>query len=131
MFVQTKHRFSVKEYYRMAETGVLRPDARVELLDGQIFDLSRITPMRAAVTRMLADRFFKLPEETSIVSVRNPVRLDDFSEVQPEVALIKYRSDYYKTSHPQPEDVFLLIEVFDSTLEADQAEKIPAYGRAA
>jgi Uma2 family endonuclease len=130
MFVQTKHRFSVKEYYRMAETGVLRPDARVELLGGQIFDVPRITPMRAATTHRLAGRFFKLPEEACIVSVRNPVRLDDFSEVQPDIALINYRSDYYKTRHPQPDDVFLLIEVSDSTLDCDQAEKIPAYGRA-
>ena len=130
MFVQTKHRFSVKEYYRMAETGVLRPNARVELLNGQIFDSSRITPMRAAVTRRLANRFFKLPEKCCVISIRNPVQLDDFSEVQPELVLIKYRSDYYKTSHPQPEDVFLLVEVSDSTLEMDQAEKIPAYGRA-
>src|ERR1017187_8869882 len=100
MVVQTKHRFSVKEYYRMAETGVLRPDARVELLGGQIFDLPRITPMHAATTRRLDDRFFKLTEENCIVSVRNPVRLDVFSEVHPDIALIKYCSDYYKTGHP-------------------------------
>lgn len=114
----------------MAEMGVLRPDARVELLDGHIFDSSRSTLLRSSVTTSLAERFFKLPQKGFIVSVRNPIQLDEFSEVHPDVALIKYRSDNYQTRHPQPGDVFLLIEVADTELEYDREEKLPFYGHA-
>lgn len=114
----------------MAETGVLHPDARFELLDGQIFDSSQSTFLRSSVTASLAERFFKLPEQGFIVAVRHPVQLDEFSEVQPDVALIKHRADYHKTRQLQPGDVFLLIEVADTELEYDREEKLPAYARA-
>jgi len=129
MPVQANHRFSVTDYYRLAEIGALRADARVELLDGQVFDLFPVSPFHAAVTRRIAQPFLKQPEERCIVSIRNPVRLDEFSEPEPDVVLLKYRPDYYKTQHPGPEDVFLLIEVADASLEYDR-NKLPTYGRA-
>ena len=58
------------------------------------------------------------------------MRLDDHSEPEPDLALLKPVSDFYRKDHPQPEDVFLLVEISDSTLETDQQEKLPAYGRA-
>jgi Uma2 family endonuclease len=130
MFVQTKHRFSVKEYYRMAETGVLRPDARVELLNGEITDMSPIGPFHGSITDYLNEFFTAAAKGRWRTRVQNPVRLDDHSEPQPDLVLAKSAADFYRKRHPQPEDVFLLIEVSDSTLEADHAEKIPAYGRA-
>jgi Uma2 family endonuclease len=130
MFVPAKHRFSVKEYYRMAETGVLRPDARVELLNGEIIDMSPIGPFHGGVTNYLNQFFAAAARRRWITSVQNPVRLDDHSEPQPDLMLLKPVPDFYRKRHPQPDDVFLLIEVSDSTLETDQAEKLPAYGRA-
>jgi Uma2 family endonuclease len=129
MPVQTNHRFSVTDYYRLAEIGVLRPDARGELLDGQIFDLLPVSPLHAAVTRRIAPPFLEQPEERCIVSIRNPVRLDEFSEPEPDVMLLRYRPDYYSKRHPGPEDVFLLIEVADASLDYDR-DKLPIYGRA-
>jgi Uma2 family endonuclease len=129
MPVQTSHRFSVTDYYRLAEIGVLRADARVELLDGLIFDLFPVSPLHAAVTQQIAQPFFEHPEGCCIVSIHNPVRLNEFSEPEPDVALFKYRADYYKTRHPGPEDVFLLIEVADVSLDYDRG-KLPIYGRA-
>ena len=123
------HRFSVEEYYRLAEIGVLRADSRTELLDGQIYDLFRVSPLHAAITQLIAKPFFEQPEEQFIVSIRNPVRLDQFSEPEPDVVLIKYRPDYYKTRHPEPRDVFLLIEVADVSLDYDR-NKLSTYGRA-
>ena len=114
----------------MAETGVLRPDARVELLDGQVADSFRITPFHAYVTHQLAAPFFKLPEERCIISIRNPVHLDDYSEPQPDVMLVKYVPNYYTTRHPGPDDVLLLVEVADASLDYDREDKLPAYGRA-
>jgi Uma2 family endonuclease len=130
MPVQTTHRFSVKDYYRMAEVGVLEPDARVELLNGQVIDCFRNTPLHAAVKRRLSEPFYALPENACIVSVSNPVRLDEFSEVQPDVMLIKYRDDYYSRQHPGPDDVFVIMEIADESLDFDREEKLPAYGRA-
>jgi Uma2 family endonuclease len=130
MLVQTQHRFSVKEYYRMAETGVLRPDARVELLDGRIIDMSPIGPFHGGLVNRLTRLFGKLSNGRWLVSAQNPLRLDDRSEPEPDVMLLKPAADDYTSRHPQPEDVFLLIEVSDSTLDYDREEKLPAYGRA-
>jgi Uma2 family endonuclease len=125
-----KHRFNVTDYYRMAEVGVLEPDARVELLNGQVIDCCRQSPLHAAVKCLLSEPFFDLPEGACTVSVSGPVRLDEYSEVQPDVMLIKYRADYYTKRHPGPEDVYVLMEVADASLDFDRQEKLPAYGRA-
>jgi Uma2 family endonuclease len=125
-----KHRFSVREYYRMAETGVLRPDARVELLNGEINDMSPIGPFHGGVTNYLTEIFITASHGRWQVSVQNPVRLDDYSEPQPDLMLLKPAADFYRKRHPQPEDVYLLVEISDTTLARDLSEKLPAYGRA-
>jgi Uma2 family endonuclease len=130
MLVQTQHRFSVKEYYRMAETGVLRPDAQVELLDGRIIDMSPIGPFHGGLVKRLSRLFNLKANGRWIVSTQDPLRLDDHSEPEPDVMLLKPAADDYTSRHPQPDDVFLLIEVSDTTLEYDREEKLPAYGRA-
>jgi Uma2 family endonuclease len=130
MLVQTQHRFSVKDYYRMAETGVLPPDARVELLNGRIIDMSPIGPFHGGVVNRL-DRFFNLKANGRwIVSTQNALHLDEFSEPQPDLMLLEPRADDYVTSHPRAEDVILLIEVSDSTIEYDREQKTPDYARA-
>ena len=128
--VQTPHRFSVNDYYRMAETGVFRPEARVELLDGRIIDRSPIGPFHGGLVNRLS-RFFHLKAKGRwTVSTQNPLRLDDYSEPEPDIMLLKPAVDDYTTRHPQPNDVLLLIEVSDATLDYDREEKLPAYGRA-
>jgi Uma2 family endonuclease len=129
MLAQTKHRFNVKEYYRMAETGVLRPDARVELLNGEIIDMSPIGPFHGGVTNFLNQFFTNAAKNRWITSVQNPIRLDDHSEPQPDLVLLKPAPDFYRKHHPRPADVFLVVEVSDTTLEGDQTEKLPVYGR--
>jgi Uma2 family endonuclease len=130
MPVQSQRRFSVKEYYHMAETGVLLPGARVELLDGRIIDTSPIGPFHGGLVNRLTRLFNKLSNGRWLVSVQNPIRLDDHSEPEPDVMLLKSMADDYTSRHPRPDDVFLLIEVSDTTLEYDRLEKLPAYGRA-
>jgi len=130
MFVQTKHRFTVKDYYRMAETGVLPPDARVELLNGEIIDMSPIGPFHGGLVNRLVRIFNKNSKGRWIISAQNPLQLDEHSEPQPDVMLLKPAADDYTSRHPLPEDMFLLIEVSDSTVDCDQREKLPAYGRA-
>lgn len=130
MLTHAKHRFSVQDYYRMAETGVLKPDARVELLNGEIIDMSPIGPLHGGVTNYLNDVFSKASRGRWLTTVQNPVRLDEHSEPQPDLMLLKPAADYYRNRHPRPEDVLLLIEVSDATLKFDREAKLPAYGRA-
>jgi Uma2 family endonuclease len=130
MPVQTQHRFNVKEYYRMAETGVLRPDARVELLDGRITDMSPIGPFHGEVTTYLTEVFAAASKGRWRTRVQNSLRLDEHSEPQPDLVLAKPIEETYRKRHPRPEDVYLLIEVADTSLDTDQEEKLPAYGRA-
>jgi Uma2 family endonuclease len=130
MPVLTEHRFNVRAYYRMAESGVLPPDARVELLNGRIIDMSPIGPAHGGTVKQLSRIFNLLARGRWLVSTQDPVRLDDHSEPEPDVALLKPAPDDYKRRHPQPDEVLLLIEVSDSTLDYDREEKLPAYGRA-
>ena len=114
----------------MAETGVLRPGARVELLDGQIIDVSPIGPFHGGVTKYLNQLFTDASQGRWITAVQDPVRLDEHSEPQPDLMWLKPVPDYYAKGHPGPEDVYLLVEVADTSLTADRAEKLPLYGRA-
>ena len=124
-----KHRFKVSEYYRMGETGVLRPDARVELLDGEIIDMSPIGPFHGGVTNHLSQIFTTTAKGRWIVTAGTPVHLDEYSEPQPDIMLVKPEADFYGRRHPEPSDVYLLIEVADSSLERDVEEKLPIYAR--
>ena len=114
----------------MAETGVLRPDARVELLDGRIIDMSHIGPFHGGLVARLSRIFNMLAKDRWLVWPQNPLCLDDHSEPEPDVMLLKPAADDYTSRLPRPEDVFLLIEVADTTLAYDREEKLPAYGRA-
>ena len=129
MPVLTEHRFSVKEYYRMAETGILRPDARVELLNGKLIDMSPIGSFHGGFVNRLIRIYAKLSNGRWQASAQNPLRMDDHSEPEPDFMLLKPAPDDYMSRHPRPEEVFLLIEVSDTTLEYDREEKLPAYGR--
>ncbi len=118
------------EYYRMAETGLLQPDARVELLDGQIIDMPPIGPFHGGSVNRLTELFVKMSRDRWQVSTQNPIRLNNYSEPQPDLALLKRAPDFYANRHPRPEDVFLVIEVADASLATDRDEKVPAYGKA-
>ena len=114
----------------MAETGVLRPDARVELLDGKIIDMSPIGPFHGGMVNRLNRWFATQANGRWLVSAQNPLLLDDHSEPEPDLMLLKPVADDYTSRHPGPADVLLLIEVSDTTLDYDRKEKLPAYGRA-
>src|SRR5439155_13081776 len=130
MPVLTAHRFTTKEYYRMAETGLLRHDARVELLDGQIIDKSPIGPLHGGLTKRLNQFFTQNAKGRWLVAVQDPLHMDEHSEPEPDLMLLKARPGDYTDRHPLPTDVFLLIEVADTSLHYDREEKVPAYGRA-
>jgi Uma2 family endonuclease len=123
-------RFNVTEYYQMAEAGILKPDDRVELIEGAIIEISPIGSPHAACVYRLYSSLPEIIKHRALVWVRNPVRLDDFSEPVPDVSLLKLRKDFYAAHHPMPTDVLLIIEVADSTLLKDRNIKVPLYARA-
>jgi Uma2 family endonuclease len=122
--------FNVTEYYKMAKAGILKPDDRVELIEGEIIKMTAIGSPHAACVSRLVRLLSKAIGDTAILSPQNPVRLDDFSEPVPDIALLKARVDYYAARHPTPKDALLVIEVADSSLLKDRNIKVPLYARA-
>src|SRR6266571_3346407 len=124
-------RFTVDEYHRMAETGILAEDDRVELLDGEIVEMSPIGPRHAATVMRLDHLFNRLVGDRAFVSPQNPVRLDRYSEPEPDIAPVRPRADFYAAEHPSPRDTLLIVEVADTSLKYDRHTKLPSYARAA
>ncbi|MBK1702652.1 Uma2 family endonuclease, partial [Thiococcus pfennigii] len=120
---------SVGEWFRMGEAGILAPDARYELIDGEIVDMSPIGPPHAGKTNRLTAILAEALHGRAIVSAQNPIILGDFSAPQPDVAILRYRDDYYEQSHPTAPDVLLLIEVADTSLAYDRGAKLTLYAR--
>jgi Uma2 family endonuclease len=125
-----RHWFTVAEYDRMGETGIFSEDDRVELIEGEIFEMSPIGKRHASCVGRLTNLFARLLAEKAIVWVQNPIVLNDYSEPQPDIALLKPRDDFYERSLPTPADAMLLVEVSDTTLEYDRQIKVPLYARA-
>jgi Uma2 family endonuclease len=124
-----RHKLSVSDYYRMGDAGILHEDSRVELIEGELIDMSPIGSHHAGIVTLISHLLNKKISDQAIVSVQNPVRLSDWSEPQPDIMLLKPRSDYYYDSHPKPSDVLVLIEVADSSIDYDRKTKLPLYAR--
>jgi Uma2 family endonuclease len=123
--------FSVIEYHRMAEAGILTEDDRVELIEGRINVMSPIGSRHAACVKRLNTFLSQQVTGDALVSVQDPIELNDHSEPEPDVALLRLRDDFYGTSHPTAEDVFLVVEVADTSEGYDREEKVPVYARSA
>jgi Uma2 family endonuclease len=124
----TRRRFTVHDYHRMGEAGILHEDDRVELIEGEIVEMAAIGTRHFTCVNQLNRLLVRGVGDAAIVSVQNPVRLDEHTEPQPDLAVLQTRD--YRESLPMPEDVLLLIEVSDTTLAYDRGVKLPLYARA-
>lgn len=124
-----RKKFTVAEFQQMAETGIIKDEDRLELIDGEIIDMGKIGSKHAAYVDRLNDLLRDKLGKQVLIRIQNPVELSTYSQPQPDLALVRRRNDYYENRHPQPSDIFLLIEVADSTLETDREVKIPLYAR--
>ncbi len=125
----TRRRFTVEEYYAMVP-AVLHEDSRVELIEGEIYEMTPIgSPHASAVTRFIRASSRRMGD-WALISARNPLRLSDLSEPEPDVMLLVPRDDAYAAAHPGPCDVLLLVEVADSSLDFDRRVKGPLYAAA-
>jgi Uma2 family endonuclease len=114
----------------MGELGVLGPELRTELIDGEIIEMPPIGHPHAGTVDLIADRLRDAVGKQALVRVQNPIWLDDYSEPLPDITLLRPRPDYYRNAHPSPSDVLLLIEVADSSLAYDRDVKLPRYALA-
>jgi len=121
----TKRLFTVDEFYRMAEIGIFTEDDRVELIEGEIIQMTPIGNRHLACVNRLARILITAIKNRAIVSIQNPVRLSNRTEPQPDIVVLKYRSDDYEGKKPSPEDVYFMVEVSDSSYEYDRQIKIP------
>jgi Uma2 family endonuclease len=125
-----RRRFTVGDYHRMAEAGILGRDDRVELLDGAVVEMAPIGPLHAGHVNRLTALFTGRLGSRAVVSVRNPVVLSGYSELQPDLVLLRPRADFYTNAHPQPPDILLIVEVADTTAALDRRVKVPLYAAA-
>ena len=124
-----RHRLSVDDYHRMGDAEIFTDGARFELIEGELIDMSPIGSRHAGTVKRLNNLLKQAVGEQAIVSVQDPIVLGQHSEPEPDLALLHPRGDFYTDSHPQAEDVLLIVEVADSSLKGDLGVKVPLYAR--
>ena len=124
-----KFRISVEDYHRMGEIGIFDDQPRVELIDGEILMRSPISPYHNSHVDKVAQFFILKLNEKANIRTQGSVRLDHFSEPEPDITILKFREDFYRDQQPGPEDILLMIEVSLETLAKDRTLKLDKYAR--
>ncbi len=126
---QSRQPITVEEYYTRAQIGLIDPDARVELVEGEVVDMAPVGNWHGYAVDLLAERLLALAKGTAIVRVQGALRLSDLTELQPDISLLKMRKDRYRDSQACGPDALLVVEVSDTTLRKDLDVKMPLYAR--
>jgi Uma2 family endonuclease len=124
-----RHRFSRADYHHMAKVGIIRPDARVELIDGEIIEMSPIGRRHKAGVDRANREFTTRLDGRAIVRVQSSVALGGYGEPEPDLTILRYRADYYAESDEALEDILLIVEVADTSEVYDRQTKGPLYAR--
>jgi Uma2 family endonuclease len=127
--VALRRRFTVDDYHRMGEAGILSKEDRVELIDGEVVAMSPIGPRHSACVSRANQALVLATGGRAIVQPQGAVRLDRFNEPQPDLMLLRPRADFYASRHPGPADVLLVIEIADSSLRYDRMVKAKLYAQ--
>jgi Uma2 family endonuclease len=122
-----RRRFTVDDYYRMVGAGILREKDRVELIEGEVVTMSPIGPPHSAYVDRANHALTMRLGDGAITRVQAPVRLNEHTEPQPDVSILRPKADFYASGHPGPADVLLIIEVADSSLDYDRRVKARIY----
>lgn len=125
-----KRLFSIEDYHKMIDAGILTPDDRVELINGEIIIMSPIKSAHASIVDILSQELVVNLHQQATIRTQNPISISNHSEPEPDIAVVINRSDRYRNSHPLPNETLLVIEVSDSTLIKDQKIKAPLYAQA-
>ncbi|MEB3342078.1 Uma2 family endonuclease [Okeania sp.] len=121
--------WTVEEYYRIAETGILDPSERVELIEGKIMRMAAKSMAHVIAGRRSRDLLEARLGERVLVWTQDPICLDDYSEPEPDIALIIPPLERYRYSHPTTSDIYLIIEIADTTINNDCRDKSKIYAR--
>jgi Uma2 family endonuclease len=123
----SKRLFTVHEYHRMVEAGILREDDRVELIRGEVVRMSPIGPPHNAAILRATQALTRIVGDRALVGIQGSIRLDEYDEPQPDIYLLRPKDDFYASGHAGPADIFVIIEVADSSLTYDQTVKLELY----
>jgi Uma2 family endonuclease len=124
-----RRKLSVSDFHRMGEAGILGEDDRIELIDGEKIERAPIGSLHASKVNLLSRTLHLAVGDDASISVQNPIALPPRDEPQPDIVLLRPRTDYYRDSLPSAADILLLIEVADTTLRYDREIKMPLYAR--
>ena len=125
-----KRPFTLTEYYKLLESGVLTEDDRVELIDGEIINMSPIGPRHTASVKRLIAFLSRKISRFALIGAQDPIHLNQYSAPQPDISILKPRDDFYASGHPEPADILVAIEVADSSVDYDRQVKFPRYAQA-
>lgn len=129
-FTPQRRRINVEQFQRMGEAGIFGPEERIELIEGELLTMAPIGTRHVFAVDTLSQLFYgSIPPARARISTQSPVVLGTYSEPQPDLLLLRPRSDRYLQATPRAEDVLLLIEVADTTLRYDRGRKLPLYAR--
>jgi Uma2 family endonuclease len=126
-----RHRFSAEDFHRMAEAGILSEDDRVELIRGEVVEMSPVGKRHMAALKRLLNALFPLQQAKKVlIQVQDPLRLFPDTEPQPDLVLLSYREDFYRERVPEAKDALLVVEVAETSLDHDLKVKLPLYAQA-
>lgn len=111
----------------MGEVGVFAPDARLELLGGEIVEMTPIGSRHAACVKRLHLLLTEALGRRAVIGVQDPTVVGSQSEAQPDISVLRWRDDFYASAHPRSDDVLLLVEVADTSVASDRRVKLPIY----
>jgi len=123
------HLWTVSDYHQMIEAGILDEDDRVELLEGKIVCMSPQRPFHAASVQRSSRLLFKVLSDRAEIRVQLPIILGNDSEPEPDIAVVRLDANEYSFRHPETADIYLLIEVADSTINKDRKQKARIYSK--
>jgi len=125
-----RKRFTIHDYHRMADVGILGEDDRVELIDGEIVEMAAISSKHSGCVNTCNRLCSRILGDSALIAVQNPIQLGLHYEPQPDLAILHPRDDDYRGAHPVAADIFLLIEVADRSFDYDHTVKLPLYAAA-
>ena len=119
--------FTADEYQRLADAGILGEDDRVELIEGRIVRMAAKNIMHAMATKRANRYFTRLFGDRVVVCVQDPFLLNDYSEPEPDIVLAAPPEDRYFDHHPRPKEIYLVLEIADSSFPYDRDVKCPLF----
>lgn len=122
-----KHLTTIDEWLRLGAARIFPPESRVELIDGEIFEMAPIGIQHASCVMRLTHLFAPMIDERAIINVQNPLQLGDLSAPQPDFMLLKPSLDFFRSRYPRASDVLLLIEISDTSVDFDRTRKLRLY----